>query len=126
VGLGLFLALGRWNPLYFLLYQVVPGFDLFRAPARWMMLYTLGAAVLAGGGLAALGTWRPRLARLLPTALLIGLAAVELLVAARAACRTRTRPRRRPFLSCAPRPPICSPVPTATRLIRPRRGVSSA
>jgi hypothetical protein len=55
VGLGLFLALGRWNPIYFLLYQVVPGFDLFRAPARWMMLYTLGAAVLAGVGLAALG-----------------------------------------------------------------------
>ncbi|MFO7633693.1 MAG: hypothetical protein R6W76_14210 [Caldilinea sp.] len=83
-GLGLFLAFGRWNPLYFVLYQVVPGFDLFRAPARWMMLYTLGAAVLAGGGLAALGAWRPRLARVAPAAILIGLIAGEMLVAARA------------------------------------------
>lgn len=84
VVLGLLLALGRWNPLYFLLYQVVPGFDLFRAPARWMMLYTLGSAVLAGVGLAALGASRPRWARTLPVALLIGLAALELLAAARA------------------------------------------
>ncbi len=30
-GLGLFLALGRWNPFYYLLYLVAPGFDLFRA-----------------------------------------------------------------------------------------------
>ncbi len=51
VGLGLFLALGRWNPIYFLLYKIVPGFDLFRTPARWMMLYTLGGAVLAGVGI---------------------------------------------------------------------------
>ncbi len=49
-GLGLFLALGRWNPAYFLLYKFVPGFDLFRTPARWMMLYTLGMALLAGLG----------------------------------------------------------------------------
>lgn len=83
-GLGLFLALGRWNPIYFLLYQLVPGFDLFRAPARWMMLYTLGAAVLAGVGLTTLRAWRPGLARPLSTALLAGLVAIELLVAARA------------------------------------------
>ncbi|RIK44737.1 MAG: hypothetical protein DCC55_01310 [Chloroflexi bacterium] len=48
--LGLLLALGRWNPLYFLLYLSVPGFDLFRTPARWMMLYTAGMAVLAAVG----------------------------------------------------------------------------
>jgi hypothetical protein len=47
---GLFLALGRWNPTYFVLFKLVPGFDLFRAPARWMMIYTLGMAVLAGIG----------------------------------------------------------------------------
>lgn len=50
-GLGLFLALGRWNPFSFLFYYVIPGFDLFRTPARWMMLYTLGMAVLAGAGM---------------------------------------------------------------------------
>jgi len=49
---GLLLALGRWNPLYYLLYLGVPGFDLFRVPARWLMLYTLGMGLLAGSGLA--------------------------------------------------------------------------
>ncbi|MDE0311841.1 MAG: YfhO family protein [Caldilineaceae bacterium] len=49
-GLGLFLALGRWNPFSFLFYHVIPGYDLFRTPARWMMLYTLGMALLAGVG----------------------------------------------------------------------------
>ena len=49
-GLGLFLALGRWNPFSFLFYHVIPGYDLFRTPARWMMLYTLGMAALAGVG----------------------------------------------------------------------------
>ena len=49
-GLGLFLAFGRWNPFSFLFYHLIPGFDLFRTPARWMMLYTLGMAVLTGAG----------------------------------------------------------------------------
>jgi hypothetical protein len=48
--LGLFLALGVYNPIFFLLYQLVPGFNLFRAPARWLYLYVLGTAVLAGLG----------------------------------------------------------------------------
>ena len=48
--LGLFLALGRWNPIYFALYTLVPGFNLFRTPARWMMLYTFGVSLLAGVG----------------------------------------------------------------------------
>jgi hypothetical protein len=47
---GLFLALGRWNPVYYLFYWLVPGFDLFRVPARWLMLYSFGTAVLAGVG----------------------------------------------------------------------------
>ena len=48
--LGLFLGLGGYNPFYFVLYKLVPGFDLFRAPARWLYLYTLGGAMLAGLG----------------------------------------------------------------------------
>jgi hypothetical protein len=60
--LGLALGLGRWNPLYFLLHWLAPGFDLFRVPARWMLLYTFGAAVLAGLGVqwltARLAAWR--------------------------------------------------------------------
>ena len=48
---GLFLGLGGFNPFYALFYVIVPGFDLFRAPARWMLLYALGIAVLAGIGM---------------------------------------------------------------------------
>ncbi|GIV80021.1 MAG: hypothetical protein KatS3mg050_4415 [Litorilinea sp.] len=99
-GLGLFLALGRWNPVYYLLYLAVPGFDLFRAPARWMMLYTLGMALLAGAGLDALRaqglgripSWLPRGRALtaddirprLLTGLVVALLAVDLWLAARA------------------------------------------
>lgn len=49
--LGLFLALGMYNPLYYLLYRLVPGFGLFRVPARWLYLYAVGMAFLAGYGL---------------------------------------------------------------------------
>lgn len=51
---GLALALGAYNPLYLALVKLVPGFDLFRAPARWMLLYTLGVSLLAAYGVAAL------------------------------------------------------------------------
>ena len=53
--LGIFLAFGAYNPVYYLLYKIVPGFDLFRAPARWLLLYGFGAAGLAGVGLEAIG-----------------------------------------------------------------------
>lgn len=55
---GLFLAFGRYNPAYYLLWRFVPGFDLFRAPARWVELYALGAALLAARGLEGLGERR--------------------------------------------------------------------
>lgn len=51
---GFALALGAYNPLYLALVKLVPGFDLFRAPARWMLLYTLGVSLLAAYGVAAL------------------------------------------------------------------------
>jgi hypothetical protein len=53
---GLFLGVGGYNPLYFVLYKLVPGFDLFRAPARWMLLYTFGVAVLGGMGIEQIAT----------------------------------------------------------------------
>jgi len=77
---GLFLAFGAYNPVYYLLYKVVPGFALFRAPARWLLLYAFGAAILAGIGLEALPrpqrpwtgkAWQPALALLLVLELLI-------------------------------------------------------
>ncbi len=63
VAFGLFMALAKYNPLYELL-PAVPGFNLFRAPGRYVLLTTLGLAMLAGGGLQSLaGTDRRRQAR---------------------------------------------------------------
>jgi hypothetical protein len=59
VGVGLFLALGQFNPVYRLLVRL-PGFDLFRAPARWLVLYALGISLLAGAGLQLLAPFWPR------------------------------------------------------------------
>ncbi len=47
---ALLMALGPLNPLYHLL-PYVPGFNLFKAPARYLLLSTLGLAMLAGFGL---------------------------------------------------------------------------
>jgi hypothetical protein len=58
VFLGLFLSLGFYNPLYLLLARFVPGFAHFRVPARWLALYALGMAALAGWG--ADGLWLRR------------------------------------------------------------------
>ncbi len=46
---GLLLALGIFNPANWLLARL-PGFNLFRVPARWLALYALGVALLAGAG----------------------------------------------------------------------------
>ena len=48
---GLFLSFGIFTgPVYLALYWFVPGFDLFRVPARWLLLYTFSAAMLAAIG----------------------------------------------------------------------------
>ncbi len=49
VACALLLALGRFNPLSWLLVNL-PGFDAFRVPARWLALYAFGVALLAGLG----------------------------------------------------------------------------
>lgn len=52
---GLALSLGIFSgPLYLALYYLVPGFNLFRVPARWLLLYAFSAAILAGYGFDAL------------------------------------------------------------------------
>ncbi len=48
--LSVVLALGDHTPLYPLLFRYVPGFGLFQAPARLMIGYALGVALLAGIG----------------------------------------------------------------------------
>jgi hypothetical protein len=55
--IGLLFAFGRFNPLYWYLADL-PGFNLFRVPARWLSLYTFGIAILAGYGLIALQSCR--------------------------------------------------------------------
>ncbi|MCB9422555.1 MAG: YfhO family protein [Ardenticatenaceae bacterium] len=69
-GTAFILALGRFTPLYWLLARL-PGFDLFRVPARWLVWYALGMALLAGLGwdvvrgfwCAAREEWRAKLSR---------------------------------------------------------------
>ncbi len=46
--LGLFFALGLYNPVYLVLAAYVPGFSHFRVPARWLALYGVGVSALAG------------------------------------------------------------------------------
>lgn len=48
---GVILAMGRYTPLYEQVIQHLPGFSLFRIPARWLMVVNLGLAILAGYGL---------------------------------------------------------------------------
>ncbi len=77
-GVGLFLALGGYNPLYLAAVRLgAPGLAHFRAPARFLALYVLAGALLAG---LALDEVRVRIkAR---AAALCGLAALELLFCA--------------------------------------------
>ena len=74
--LGLALALGRYNPLYLPLAELPP-FSLFRAPARFLALFTLGISMLAGLGIEALApdgsAFSSRMRRLAPVALLLAL-----------------------------------------------------
>jgi hypothetical protein len=47
---GLLVAFGRFTPIYRLLYDVVPGFNLFRVPARWLLWpFAVGILLAAWG-----------------------------------------------------------------------------
>ena len=47
---GVLLALGENSGIYALFFNAVPGFDTFRVPARWLLLWEFGTAVLAAIG----------------------------------------------------------------------------
>jgi len=47
---AIFLATGRYNPLFPFLFQNLPGLALFQAPARFMLWYAFSVALLAGLG----------------------------------------------------------------------------
>ena len=51
IPLAFVLAMGRYTPLYRLLYRFVPTFDQIRAPARLIVVGDLGIAVMAAYGL---------------------------------------------------------------------------
>jgi hypothetical protein len=54
--LGLLLAPGKSSPVYRLFFEIVPTFDSFRVPARWIFWIGFPACMLAGAGADAL--WR--------------------------------------------------------------------
>jgi hypothetical protein len=80
VGLGLFLAFGAYNPLYYLLYRLLPGFGLFRVPARWLYVYVVGMSLLAGLGLEELRSPSCPAARLQKRWALLGFAVVAVAI----------------------------------------------
>ncbi|RME83763.1 MAG: hypothetical protein D6775_07295 [Caldilineae bacterium] len=56
---GTLLAMGAYNPLNYLLYRLVPGWSLFRVPARWLEAVVLGLALLGALGTEHLYAGRP-------------------------------------------------------------------
>ncbi len=60
---GLVLAFGAYTPVDFILYTLMPGWDLFRVPARFLAATVIGIALLAALGVDVLANqiirWRP-------------------------------------------------------------------
>lgn len=54
VALAIFFALGGFNPLYPIVFKLLPGLNLFRVPARWLFIYTFAIATMAGIGMSCL------------------------------------------------------------------------
>jgi hypothetical protein len=77
---GVAFALGVFNPVYGLL-ALAPPFNLFRVPARWLVLMAFGVAMLAGSGLDA-AVRRPAWRRLAAALLLPGFLALSTPLAA--------------------------------------------
>lgn len=48
--IGVLFAVGQFTPIYLNIAEL-PGFNLFRVPARWLALYAFGMAILAGQGI---------------------------------------------------------------------------
>ncbi|MBN1771464.1 MAG: hypothetical protein JXB32_09395 [Deltaproteobacteria bacterium] len=106
--LALLIALGRHTPVFRVLFEVLPGFDRFRVPQRWLLvaalaIVTLGALALTAGARRVAERWSARNATLLAFAL-AGLAAYDV---------GRFGDGYYPTL---PRDEVESPSPTATQL----------
>ena len=46
--ISLILALGKYTPLFFIAYKLIPGLGSFRSPGHFLYLYTFSIAMLAG------------------------------------------------------------------------------
>jgi hypothetical protein len=53
---GVLLALGRYSPVFKVFFHLVPGVSLFRAPARYLLLFTVAVTALAAMGVQRLVT----------------------------------------------------------------------
>ena len=51
LALGIVIAFGRYTPIYYLMYKVMPGFELSRYPIKFFFMVAFSLAVLAGMGL---------------------------------------------------------------------------
>lgn len=49
--LAMILAMGKYTGIYWILWKVVPGFDVLRVPARFMIITILSVSILSGYGL---------------------------------------------------------------------------
>ncbi len=56
---ALLLAVGPATPAFSLAHRILPGFDLFRVPSRWLLLGTLATSLLAAQGVQVLGCSTP-------------------------------------------------------------------
>ena len=95
--IGLALAYGLYNPIYWLLGSL-PGFDLFRVPARWLALFALGIPMLAALGIDAIRARLPQNRRVYFVILIIvgGLAAAARRDARACGVRVHSDPRLYP------------------------------
>jgi hypothetical protein len=74
---SLVLAFGWFTPIYPWLFNMLPGFDLFQGPARWLIVTILALCALAGFGMQQLidrGVWRKATNRLILFGLALSLA----------------------------------------------------
>jgi hypothetical protein len=67
---SLILALGQYSPVYPFLYRHVPTFNLFQAPARWLLLTVFALVMLAALTVTA---WNPRMRLIARLGVVMGL-----------------------------------------------------
>jgi hypothetical protein len=82
--IGILFELGAYTPFYWMV-SGLPGFNLFRVPARWLALFALGGAMLAGIGVQTLSFRRPSWRTAAGIAAVIALLAASTWLADRAA-----------------------------------------